>query len=192
MQGALGDSEGIIAVLGTGSVYLGRKGTELRRAGGWGFMVGDLGSGSRLGRALLQDTLLAFDNIMPRSPLTRVVMGEFDFDPIKLVKRAQNEKPGGFAKYAPLVFKYAEKGDLVAANLVRGAVAHVDAALSAIVWPGCERLSLLGGLSHLYASRIDPQFRALLKAPEGDAVDGAIQLGLRRFFPDRVQMGGTA
>lgn len=181
LQGALGDAEGIVAVLGTGSVYLGRNGGEIRRVGGWGFMVGDLGSGARLGRALLQDTLLAYDNIMPRSPLTRRVMSEFDFDPARLVQSAQSEKPGGFGRFAPLVFEYAEKGDVVAMNLVRGAVAHVDAALAAITWPGCSRLALLGGLARFYATRIDEQFRAILKAPEGDALDGAVQLALRHF-----------
>jgi Predicted N-acetylglucosamine kinase len=181
LQGALGDAEGIVAVLGTGSVYLGRKGSEIRRVGGWGFMVGDLGSGARLGRALLQDTLLAYDNIMPRSPLTRLVMSEFDFDPARLVQSAQSEKPGGFGRFAPLVFEYEEKGDAVAAHLVRGAVAHVDAALGAIIWPGCDRLALLGGLARFYATRIDARFRAILKAPEGDALSGAVALAVRRF-----------
>ena len=183
LQGALGTAEGIVAVLGTGSVYLGRRGPDIKRVGGWGFMVGDLGSGARLGRALLQDTLLAYDNIMPRSPLTRRVMSDFNFDPSLLVQSAQSEKPGGFGRFAPLVFEYAEKGDIVAANLVRGAVAHVDAALAAITWPGCDRLALLGGLARFYAPRIDAQFRAILREPEGDALDGAVQLAIRHFHP---------
>ncbi len=181
LQGALGDCDGIVAVLGTGSTYLGRRNGKIHQAGGWGFMVGDLGSGARLGRALLQDTLLAYDRIMPRSPLTRLVMSEFEFDPERLVSQAQDEKPAGFARFAPLVFEYAEKGDLVGANLVRGAVAHVDAALAAIAWPGCDRLSMLGGLANIYKARIDEQFREILTDPLDDAVGGAVQLAIRRF-----------
>ena len=181
VQGALGDDDGMVAILGTGSAYIGRNGGETLRAGGWGFVVGDLGSGARLGRALLQDTLLAYDRIMPRSPLTRLIMSEFDDNPVKLVNFAQNEKPGGFARFAPMVFEYAERGDVVASALVRGAVAHVDAALAAVTWPGCKTLCLLGGLSHLYQTRIDKQFQAILKPPKADAVTGAIELARRAF-----------
>lgn len=185
LQGALGDDDGMVAVLGTGSVYLGRHGGSVVRAGGWGFMVGDLGSGARLGRALLQDTLLAHDRILPRSPLTWHVMGEFGNDPARLVNYAQNERPAGFGRFAPLVFDYAERGDAIATALVRGAVAHVDAALAAVTWPGCATLCLLGGVSRFYATRIDPQFRAMLKAPRGDALSGAVQLARRAFVEGR-------
>lgn len=181
VQGALGDDDGMVAILGTGSVYLGRNGSQTLRAGGWGFVVGDLGSGARLGRALLQDTLLAYDRIMPRSPLTRRIMSEFEDNPVKLVNFAQAEKPAGFARFAPLVFEYAERGDIVASALVRGAVAHVDAALAAVTSPGCKTLCLLGGLSHLYATRIDKQFQVLLKPPKADAVAGAVELARRAF-----------
>ena len=181
LEGALGASDGVIAILGTGSAYLGRNGDEILRAGGWGFMVGDLGSGARLGRALLQDTLLAYDHILPRSELTRVVMREFNDDPARLVTVAQGEKPGGFARFAPLVFEYADRDDKVALSLVRGAVAHVNAALAAVTWPECERLSLLGGLAPLYAGRIDEKFRAIAVPPKGDALSGAVELGLRTF-----------
>lgn len=181
LQGALGSENGIIAILGTGSVYIGRNGEQILRAGGWGFMVGDLGSGARLGRALLQDTLLAYDRILPRSELTRVVLREFGDDPAKLVVFAQGEKPGGFARFAPLVFEYAERGDEVGASLVRGAVAHVNAALAAVAWPGCERLCLLGGLAGLYRTRIEERFRAILRPAAADALTGAVELGLQAF-----------
>ena len=181
LQGALGDGDGVMAILGTGSVYIGRQGDTIRRAGGWGFMVGDLGSGARLGRALLQDTLLAYDRILPRSELTRRVMRDFGDDPNALVNHAQHEKPGGFGHYAPLVFEYADRGDEVALSLVGGAVAHVNAALTAVIWPTCDRLCLLGGLSALYAKRIGERFQSIMKPPLGDAIAGAVQLGMRSF-----------
>lgn len=181
LQGALGSRNGVIAILGTGSVYLGRRDGAFSRAGGWGFMVGDLGSGARLGRALLQDTLLAYDRILPRSGLTRTVLREFGDDPNRLVAFAQDEKPGGFARFAPLVFEHAERGDEVGAALVRGAVAHVNAALAAVIWPDCERLCLLGGLAPLYRPRIEERFRALLRPARADALAGAVELGLKMF-----------
>ncbi len=181
LQGALGDADGIIAILGTGSVYFGRQGNAIRRAGGWGFTVGDLGSGARLGQALLQETLLAYDHIRPSSTLTQKVMSEFGNDPARLVTYAQSEKPSGFAWFAPLIFDYAERGDAVGTALVQDAVAKVNAALAAVTWPGCEALCLLGGLAPLYAPHIDARFRAILKPAKADALTGAVELGLREF-----------
>ncbi len=184
MQGAIGSDDGIVAILGTGSVYVGRQGAIMRRAGGWGFVVGDLGSGARLGRALLQDTLLAHDKIFTHTALTRAVMGEFGDDPLKLVDFAQQEKPGGFARFAPMVFEYAEQGDAIGSALVKGAVAHVDAALAAVTWPQCKVLCLMGGLAPLYRERIEPRFRAMLREPKADALTGAVQLAVDQFCPD--------
>lgn len=182
MQGALGNDDGIVAIVGTGSVYVGRQGETVRRAGGWGFVVGDLGSGARLGRALLQDTLLAHDKIFRHTPLTRAVMAEFGDDPLQLVDFAQQETPGGFARFAPMVFQYAEEGDAIGGALVKGAVAHVDAALAAVTWPDCDTLCLMGGLAPLYRERIEPRFRAMLRDPEADALSGAIQMAVHRFI----------
>lgn len=187
LQGALGDEDGVIAILGTGSVYCGRQGNVIRRAGGWGFTVGDLGSGARLGQALLQETLLAYDRIQPSSPLTLQVMNEFSNDPARLVNYAQSEKPGGFARYAPLVFYYAKHGDAVGTALVQGAVAKVGAALATVTWPECKTLCLLGGLASLYAPYIDPRFKEILKPAKADALTGAVELGLREFSRSAAQ-----
>jgi glucosamine kinase len=187
LQGALGDADGVIAVLGTGSVYFGRQGTTIRRAGGWGFTVGDLGGGARLGQALLQETLLAHDNARPGSPLTQQVMTEFGDDPVRLFNHAQRSKPTDFARFAPLIFEHAERGDAVGTALVQDAVTHVNAALAAVTWPDCEALCLLGGLAPLYAPRIDASFRAILKPARADALTGAVELGLREFVPSAAQ-----
>ena len=42
-----------------------RRDGEARAIGGWGFLVGDQGSGARIGRDLLEETLLAHDGIRP-------------------------------------------------------------------------------------------------------------------------------
>jgi glucosamine kinase len=181
LQGALGDADGVIAILGTGSVYYGRQGTTIRRAGGWGFTVGDLGGGARLGQALLQETLLAHDNVRPSTRLTQQVMTEFGGDAVRLYSYAQKSKPSDFARFAPLVFEHAERGDAVGTALVRDAVTHVNAALAAVTWPECEALCLLGGLAPFYAPRIDAKFRAILRAARADALTGAIELGLHEF-----------
>src|SRR5690606_38991763 len=77
-RGALGTHDGVVAIVGTGSVFTARKGLEMRSIGGWGFVVGDLGSGARIGRALLERVLLAHDGIRASSPLCDEIMRRFD------------------------------------------------------------------------------------------------------------------
>ena len=54
LEGAIGDGDGAMAILGTGTAYMVRRNGEARPIGGWGFQVGDQGSGARIGRDLLE------------------------------------------------------------------------------------------------------------------------------------------
>jgi glucosamine kinase len=181
LHGALGEHDGAVAILGTGSIFVARAGGTVRRVGGWGFMLGDLGSGARLGRALLQETLLAHDGVHPASALTNDVLSRFGGDPRRLVEYAHTAKPGEFGAFAPIVFDHAERGDPIAAALVDGALRSIEEALSAIMAPDCSRLCLLGGLAHKYESRLSERYRALVREPLGDALQGAVALAVSRF-----------
>ncbi len=104
LQGALGDQDGTVAILGTGTAYIMRREGQIHMVGGWGFPLSDLGSGARLGQSLLQESLLVHDGIHPRSPLTTDILDEFGNNPDNLVEFAWTAKPGDFGKYAPRVF----------------------------------------------------------------------------------------
>jgi glucosamine kinase len=181
LSGALGDHDGAVAILGTGSVFMARSGSTVRSVGGWGFMVGDLGSGARVGRALLQEALLAHDGVHPGSCLTNEVLRRFEDDPQTLVEYAHTARPGEFGTFAPLVFEYAERGDPIGNALIDGAVRSIEEALTAIMPPTCDRLCLLGGLAKGYELHLGPRFRKLVKEPLGDALEGALGLAMRRF-----------
>ena len=64
LKGALGEDDGITAALGTGSIFGVQRGGAVRMIGGWGFLLGDQGSGARMGRALLEAALLAHDGLL--------------------------------------------------------------------------------------------------------------------------------
>ncbi|MDN2566617.1 N-acetylglucosamine kinase [Aquibium sp. A9E412] len=181
LAGALGAHDGGIAILGTGSAFLARRQGRLHAVGGWGFVVGDQGSGARLGRALFEETLLAHDRVRAGSPLTEAVLSEFGGDPHALVDFAQAARPGDFARYAPRLFAAEAAGDRVAADLLGEAVGRIEAALAALMPDDEGRLCLLGGLAPLYAPRLGDTWRARLAAPAGDALDGALALARRRY-----------
>jgi glucosamine kinase len=183
MEGALGSADGVVAILGTGSVFVARSGDTVRSIGGWGFVLSDLGSGARLGQALLQEALLAFDGIHPASALTDEVLGRFGGEPGKLVEFAKAAAPRDFGGFAPLLFSFADRNDPVATRLLDEAVRDVGEALDTVKPQHCERICLLGGLAPLYSKRLESRFRNFLKPPLADALQGALALSRKSFAP---------
>ncbi len=181
LEGAVGSGDGAMAILGTGTAYMARKGGTSRAIGGWGFQVGDQGSGARIGRDLLEQTLLAHDGVRPGSPLTDSMMATFRNNPEDVVEFTTNAKPGDFGGFAPKVFEHAGKGDAVANWIVDKAVGDVEASLGALDLSHDAPLCLLGGLAPLYAPRLSQRYQALLKAPLDDALGGAVQMAARIF-----------
>lgn len=189
LQGALGDSDGAVAILGTGSIYISRRGEEISYIGGWGFQIGDLGSGARLGHALLQESVLAFDHIHPSSPLTEAVMAEFNSDPRAVVEFARAAQPGDFGRHAPKVFDFAERNDPIAIALLKASAQTIDEALDAVVARGSRKLCLLGGLAPLYRPWLAERHRSLFVESAADALTGSVALAAKRFG---AQAGGQA
>ncbi len=181
LEGAVGSGDGAMAILGTGTAYMARRNGKSRAIGGWGFQVGDQGSGARIGRDLLEQTLLAHDGVRARSPLTDAMMATFRNNPEDVVEFTTNAKPGDFGGFAPKVFEHAEKGDTVANWIVDKAVSDVEASLGALGLPDDAPLCLLGGLAPLYAPRLSARYQALLKPPLDDALGGAVQMAARLF-----------
>lgn len=181
LEGAVGSGDGAMAILGTGTAYMARKDGKSRAIGGWGFQVGDQGSGARIGRDLLEQTLLAHDGVRAASPLTDAMMAIFRNNPEDVVEFTTNAKPGDFGGFAPKVFEHAQKGDAIANWIVDKAVGDVEASLGALGLSDGAPLCLLGGLAPLYAPRLSARYQALLKPPLDDALGGAVQMAARLF-----------
>lgn len=181
LQGALGDQDGVVAILGTGTAYIMRQNARVHSVGGWGFPLSDLGSGARLGQSLLQECLLVHDGIHEGSALTKDVLDGFANKPDNLVEFAWTAKPGDFGKYAPRLFQYAQKGDAVARKLLEQSAHHISETLAMLINQGAERISLLGGMAKFYAEWLPQSQQALLVEPAADALTGALQLALKRY-----------
>lgn len=188
LEGALGAGDGAVAILGTGSIFFARQGDAVRSYGGWGFVIGDFGSGASLGRAALATTLLAYDRIVASSPLTDRLIAEFGGAPGPMVEFARTATPGDFGRFAPAVFAAAEEGDPVGLDIVGKAAASVDLALDRVVDDGVDRIALLGGLAPLYPVYLAERHRTRLVAPADNALAGAVALATRQFLGS----GGTA
>ena len=135
---------GIAMISGTGSIVYGRnREGQLIRAGGWGYILGDEGSGYAIGQAALQAVMRAHDERAPQTMLTQSVLAHWSMEsPTNLVSRVYIEQvsPADVAKLAVLVEAAASAGDAVAQNILREAGRDLALAASAVV----RRLGMQG------------------------------------------------
>lgn len=181
LQGALGNEDGAIAILGTGSVFMLRKNDDIQSIGGWGFKAGDFGSGAKLGQALVQQALLANDGIRAVTPLLSALLVRFGNIAEDLANFAAEATPGDFGSLAPLVFDHASQGDACATELLRDSAASVDAALDEVQrrLGGSGKISLLGGIAPLIQPRLSSRHHQYLITAKEEPVMGALALAKR-------------
>ncbi|MFV0245522.1 MAG: BadF/BadG/BcrA/BcrD ATPase family protein [Qingshengfaniella sp.] len=177
--GALGQADGCVVGLGTGSFLARHAEGGITLRGGWGLRLGDEASGGWLGRALLARVLHVHDGMAEASPLTRAVLSEFGADPGALVAFSLRAVPADYAAYAPRILAAARQGDAVAVDLMRAGADYLTRGLHAIGWRPGEALCLTGGLGSGYASWLPAGMQAALIPPKGSALDGALALARR-------------
>ncbi|HEU4524842.1 MAG TPA: BadF/BadG/BcrA/BcrD ATPase family protein [Gemmatimonadales bacterium] len=119
LAGAFESGPGIVVSAGTGSIAVGRdtRGAR-RRIGGYGWQMGDEGSGYAIGRAALGAVSRARDGRSPRTALTDRVLAatrSADFD--ALVRWAASASPSELASLAPHVLEVAADGDPLAQGI---------------------------------------------------------------------------
>ena len=88
----LQEKDGITLILGTGSIALYRKGETLERRGGWGYVLGDEGSGYVIGLAILKHFVKQADHRTGKDELYDAVMHHYHLDdPSQLIGRVMDE-----------------------------------------------------------------------------------------------------
>ena len=174
--GAHRGNDGGVIIAGTGSVGWAIVGGRQHRVGGWGLMLSDEGSGAWLGREAMRRALWAHDGRVAPTGLLRRLFDEFGADPYAIVRWAANAQPAEFGRLAPLVVEHAARQDPAAVELMRQAAGYIDVLAARLLALGVERLALVGGLAPHLEERLAPATRQHLVKPEGDALDGALQL----------------
>ena len=127
--GTAGDS-GMVLIAGTGSIAytFPAQGTAPSRIGGWGYLLGDEGSGYDIGRKAIATVMRAYDGRSSSTKLTALLLRHFDQkDEGELIPLIYGEKDvrSYVASAAPLVFEAAEQQDKVAKRILREARADL-------------------------------------------------------------------
>jgi N-acetylglucosamine kinase-like BadF-type ATPase len=120
-----GDAPGIVIICGTGSIAYGRSaGGVAARAGGWGWLLGDEGSGYWIGAHALRAVARAADGRGPATSLTAKVLEHFAVaTPSDLIREVYDRqvRHHALAQVARHVAKARDEGDLIAAQILEGA-----------------------------------------------------------------------
>jgi len=119
------DDPAIVLIAGTGSIAYGRNGSgEAARAGGWGHMIGDEGSGYWIGREALAAVMRAADGRGPETALSGDILAYFNVKDVSRLPRIvyDREQPRmSVAALGPIVQSVAEQGDAVATRILERA-----------------------------------------------------------------------
>lgn len=174
LLGAHGGEPGGLLISGTGSVAeaLLPDGSH-RMTGGWGWQIGDEGSGAWLGQQAMKLAHAAFDGRAPRGALADSVGAVAGTRREDLLAFCAQAGQGGYASLARLVFEN-EASDPAAAALLDAAARALDA-LAVALHPTLP-LALAGSIALRLADRLSPALQARRVEPQGDAVAGALWL----------------
>jgi N-acetylglucosamine kinase-like BadF-type ATPase len=139
------DSPGVVVASGTGSIAYGRDAAgRAARAGGWGYVLADEGSGFWLGREALRAVMRAADSRGPSTALTERVLGHYGVARPQDVGREvyrDGVRPAAIATLASEVEAAAAGGDGVAARILAEAASELRLLAMSVV----EQLSLQQG-----------------------------------------------
>ena len=182
LEGALGAADGAIAILGTGSAYMMRRGGVVRTVGGWGFLVGDQAqrrphrqgpAGRSLARLRQHPSGFSADRraARRRSATIRATSSSSPPPPSPAISAASRRWCSTMPHAATRSPRLSSR-----APLPRSRRPSTCSTLRAN-----EPLCLLGGLAALYGPRLSAPYRDRLRQPLQDALGGAVSMAARRF-----------
>ena len=177
--GAFSGGVGGIVIAGTGSIGLAVVGGERHMVGGWGFQLGDHGSGAWVGHHAVRRAALALDGLLQPTELVEEVLARAGRDRFELSRWSETARPKDYAQFAPIVFACAAKGDVQGMMIVIEGAAAISNLGRALLARGARAICLLGGLSGVYPPYLDADVRRAMAEPQADAVDGAIMMARR-------------
>ncbi len=174
--GAFAGGDGGIVIAGTGSIGFAVINEVRHMVGGWGFALGDHGSGAWLGHHAVRRAALAIDGLLQPTPLIEEVLSRVGRTRFDLSRWSEKASPKDYGQMAPLVFECATKGDVHGMTIVIEGAAAISNLGRALLARGARSICLLGGLSKVYPPYLDADVKKSLAEPNYDAMDGAIMM----------------
>jgi N-acetylglucosamine kinase-like BadF-type ATPase len=199
LEGAFLGDPGIIVIAGTGSIVCGKdREGKMHRAGGWGRLIGDQGSGYQIGREGVRAIARMIDGVSGKTAVAALVADEFGLRSQDEIIKAVYRDGFDFSTVAPLVIRAAQDGDRIALNILGTAALELVAMIHAVIgrlkqYTGRTRgkipLVFVGSLldpDNVYSAKVRALIRKELKSiivekPIASPVRGAVLMALARM-----------
>jgi len=190
LEAAFEGDSGVVVVAGTGSVILARTlQGRIEVAGGWGYLLGDEGSGFAIARAGLQAVTHAIDG-GPSTRLQALLVERFQLSERDAIIHRVYQERWPLQQFAPVVLEAAREGDPVARRIVDDQVARlveqVGWLLQRLGDDVAPRMALAGGLMNepFYVACLREQLARRwpdwsVEVQRRRPVEGALQLARR-------------
>lgn len=146
--GAHGGADGAVIITGTGSCGYAHVGDTSLSIGGYGFALGDKGSGAWLGLKAAEHVLLVLDGFAVPTRLTDMLLNEFGVtDALGIVENLAGKSSSCYAALARSVLDCANEGDAVATAIVQEGADYISDMARKLFSLNPVRFSMIGGLA---------------------------------------------
>lgn len=136
LRASVPEGDGAVLVAGTGSIAYAQAGEQTFRRGGYGYAIGDEGSGFSIGRASLLHLARALDGRAPRDAFADALLERLQARDLDGVLMRAYERPfdvSWIAGFAALAIERANAGDRSASGIVQRAALELADLAKAIV-----------------------------------------------------------
>jgi N-acetylglucosamine kinase-like BadF-type ATPase len=189
-QAAFSGGPGVVCISGTGSAAFGcNERGEMTRAGGWGRMASDEGSGHWIGQRAVSQCLRALDQGRSSQLITGIMRHWHIATREQLVQHCRSEELPNFAELFPVVLGVAETGDPLANEILDAAaieLARITQIVLRRLWAehSTQRVAVTGSVFN-HSPRIRYVFGNVIRAERRE-----VQIGLseRQPFEGALQM----
>jgi N-acetylglucosamine kinase-like BadF-type ATPase len=166
LEGAFGGKPGMIVIAGTGSIVFGKdERGKVYRAGGWGRLIGDEGSGYAIGQQAFRAVARSLDDKSTKTKLTKLFEKKFGLNTQEAIIYSLYKENFDIASVMPTVIEAVSKGDKAAKRILDNAalelVELIEITLNKmntkIKNPSKRPLALIGGLlsnDHYYFRKV--------------------------------------
>jgi N-acetylglucosamine kinase-like BadF-type ATPase len=190
---------GVLVIAGTGSNVLGiNERGETARAGGWGPIISDEGSGFWIGRTAVAQAMRAHDSGNSTALLNAVMKAWKLVTREEVVSMANANPPPDFASLLPEVLRSADSGDALAREILVSAANELGQLTRIVIrrlWPGPAEISVAttGGV-FVHSPDIRQMFANAVRAerPEAQVNDtpvhpvlGALSIARQNYVVER-------
>jgi N-acetylglucosamine kinase-like BadF-type ATPase len=194
IAGALNGEDGIVLIAGTGSIGEASVKGKLYRCGGWGFQLGDEGSGFWIAEKMFHVFVEEADGRRGRTLLYNMIMDrlelDHDYDIITKYMKIRQDR-AETAKYAQLCYEAAKASDPAAIEVFQQAadeLSHLAIALSKHFSSEQINVCLMGGICEHMKELLVPElkqrltpYHCVLSEPAHNAEYGAYLLGRKLY-----------